>query len=181
MDGASTEPRFAADAMLGRLAKYLRILGYDTLWDPALTPAALWRIAEREGRIMLSGNRRLRCELPGADYLCVPMMDPVRQLALLVRRLELLPRGRSRGRLFSRCIRCNRVLEPLPTEQARRKVPEAVLRRYDRFFTCPECRYAFWMGSHVRNTLRKLRPALDEVPAWVPSGSPQRDAGSGVP
>ena len=163
MNGAPTEPRFAADAMLGRLAKYLRILGYDTFWDPGCTHSALWKIAESEGRLMLSGNRRLRSALPAAEYLCVPMVDPVSQLGLVVRRLALRPGER----LFSRCIRCNRLLQPLPREQACLKVPEAVFRRYDRFFTCPECRYAFWMGSHVRNTMRKLRPVLDEVSAWT--------------
>lgn len=163
MDGASIQPRFAADAMLGRLAKYLRILGYDTVWAPGRTAGDVWALADREGRLMLSGNRRLRHELPAAEYLLVPMVDPVGQLALVVRRLDLRPGGR----LFSRCIRCNRLLEPLGRDEACLKVPEEVLQRYDRFFTCPGCRYAFWLGSHVRNTLRKLEPAIRDVPAWV--------------
>ena len=143
------------DHMLIRLGKYLRILGYDAEWDTALRTHELITRANAENRVFLTRNRHLQSQYPRvANVTVLGTTDPAGQLGAVVKEHRL----DTSGLLFSRCIKCNVVLEAVPgKEDIREMVHPNVYRRHDSFFRCPDCGTVFWHGSHVRNTMRKLR------------------------
>lgn len=160
-------PRFAADAMLGRLARWLRVLGYDTSHDMTLADPVLVARAEEEGRILLTRDRHLLKELRPARAHEVRQDDPLLQLKDLVGALELGPPAE----LFTRCLLCNAVLRVLDEAQARPLLPAGVQDVPGPVRQCPECGRLYWDGSHVR----RMRAALERVlPGW---GGPQRTTG----
>jgi len=159
------EPRFQVDAMLLKLGKYLRCLGYDAAWNEHASTRDAARRAETDGRVLVTRNTRLGEEIPSpALSVVLSDDDPVRQLAILIDEFGL----ETQARLFTRCIRCNVVLEPCTdAELLRERVPANVLRLYRAFYRCPACSTVFWKGSHVRNTCRKLglEPPEEDIPA----------------
>jgi len=154
MDAENGEVRFSIDHMLIKLGKYLRILGYDATWNLRLQTHALILEANRENRVFLTRNTRLPDEYPRPTRVLLLTHDePVQQLAEVVDALNLdVQKG-----LFSRCIRCNVLLQQVEDrEKVRPGVHPNVYERYETFYRCPLCGTVFWQGSHVRNTCRKL-------------------------
>lgn len=146
--------------MLGRLARWLRALGRDVLFDPDLDDEALARIARDGDRLLLTRDRRLCRERGDPDWCrVVTGQKPAPQLRELDRPLGLFEAG-WRDRLFSRCMVCNATLEPadygdivgeLPAEvRADPRVRSAGFRR------CPGCGRVYWEGSHTRRMRRWL-------------------------
>ncbi|MCE9668880.1 Mut7-C ubiquitin/RNAse domain-containing protein [Myxococcus stipitatus] len=137
-------PRFVLDVGLGRLAGFLRMLGFDTLWRNDFEDAELARLSSTEERVVLS--RDLGVLKRGEVVLgYFPReTDPAEQLVELVRRYELT----SRMRPFSRCIACNTPLTSATPHEVKDRVPEGVTERHTRFQQCPNCQRVFWAGSH---------------------------------
>ena len=145
--------------MLGRLARWLRVLGYDTSCDPALDDAMLVRLAQQEGRILLTRDRHLLRELRPLEAHEVRQDDPLLQLHELVNALAL-PRPQA---LFTRCLLCNAALQLLSRAEALPLLPEGVRDLPGPVRQCPACERLYWDGSHVR----RMRAALDRVlPGW---------------
>lgn len=164
--GASPEAtRFLADAMLGHLARWLRIMGYDTAWEPEGEDGALVRRALEEERILLTRDRRLAEEWRIRNVVVLDEEHPSGQLRQVVGRLGLT----WREGLFTRCSRCNEPLAALPVEEVRRRqedaerpVPERVLEKASRFRRCPSCGRVYWEGSHAERIRRRLERLLGE-------------------
>jgi uncharacterized protein with PIN domain len=152
----ASSPRFFADAMLGRLARWLRILGYDTSYEAHVEDAALVRRAVQEKRVILTRDRALPEEFRVPALVLVEAERPAEQLRELVTRLGL----DTEGRLFTRCSRCNAELEPVPRSQIAERVPARVLRDHERFKHCPGCGRVYWEGSHVDRIRSAIRRAL---------------------
>ena len=139
------EVRLVADAMLGRLARRLRALGYDTLYDASLDDPTLARLARAEGRLLLTRDHQLavvkglRAVLIGSDHLAA-------QLAQVLALLRPLP-----GRRFGRCVLCNVVLEELDRASVESRVPEYVWETQREFALCRGCGRIYWRGSHWRD------------------------------
>ncbi|HSB73022.1 MAG TPA: Mut7-C RNAse domain-containing protein [Candidatus Methylomirabilis sp.] len=143
--GRGEAPRFLADAMLGRLATWLRILGYDAEYFRG-EDEDLLRRAWGEERLLLTRDTRLlrRRRLPPSLFI---QSDHVReQLHQVVRALGLQT-GPSLGR---RCLRCNTILEPRAKVEAEGLVPEFVWSHHQDFWGCPRCRRIYWAGTHRR-------------------------------
>jgi uncharacterized protein with PIN domain len=153
------EIRFSADAHLGRLARELRMLGFDTFWVNDIGDAALAAQAVAERRILLTSDRQLllRRDLTHACY--VPPGRTSAQLAYLVKRLQLCGKIRP----FRLCLRCNTEVAPLPAAVARTRVPAAVERNADAFWHCPHCHKVYWRGSHWEAMRRRIRAVCPEV------------------
>ena len=151
---ASATLRFMVDHMLIKLGKYLRILGYDAAWDAALRTHELILRANAEDRIFLTRNTHLAHQYPvPSKVLVLTATDPVAQLNRVVAQWALQPQAR----LFTKCIRCNVVLEEVGDKALiRERVHPNVYARFSTFYRCPSCGTVFWKGSHVRNTCRKL-------------------------
>ena len=142
------------DHMLIKLGKYLRILGYDAEWDRTVRTHALILRANSQRRIFVTRNQHLADEYPQPQRrLQVQETDPVAQLRQVVLQHDL----DAESYQFSKCIRCNVLLDAVPDKTAiESSVEPGVFREHDTFFRCPRCGTVFWHGSHVRNTRRKL-------------------------
>lgn len=152
-------PRFAVDAMLGRLARWLRVLGYDTWYHESVEDPLLVRLADEEERVLLTRDRHLLRELRPARALEVRQDDPLLQLQQVVDALALEPPSE----LFTRCLLCNAPLLVLPDDEAQALLPPGVRGIAGGVRQCPVCGRVYWGGSHVR----RMRAALERVlPGW---------------
>jgi uncharacterized protein with PIN domain len=134
--------KFVADAMLGTLAKWLRILGYDTHFDPNLDDHQLVRLARAESRILLTRDRQLS-QRRGMRVLFVTSEHLDAQLSQVLAELNLEP-----DRSFSRCPVCNELLMEMDRATARSRVPAYVARTHQTFRSCPVCQRIYWRGTH---------------------------------
>ncbi len=162
MDG----PRFTADAMLARLARWLRVLGWDTRLDPHLDDAAVVALAQAERRILLTRDRGLLRELQPAHALELRHDAPLDQLRHVVQALSL----RAPAQLFTRCTVSNTLLSaPLDAVQRRDLLPPDVAALPGPARRCPGCERLYWRGSHAR----RMRAAIDAaLPGWLPPDAP---------
>ena len=143
-------PRFAADAMLGRLARWLRLLGIDTFWEAGIDDAELVRRALAEGRVILTRDRRLPEEWRVDDVYRVETRGPSAQLREVVVAFDLTERLAP----LSRCSRCNTPLAESSLASVRERVPTRVAAEQERFLRCPQCERVYWRGSHARRIAR---------------------------
>lgn len=148
-------PRFIADAMLGRLARWLRTLGFDTAYDDAIADADLIRRAFVERRHILTRDRGLFREWRVKGGLLLESDGTEEQLREVVAAFDLSPAGRP----FTRCRVCNGVLEPVPRAEVVALVPPRVADREEAFERCPDCGRIYWEGSHTA----RMRALLERV------------------
>lgn len=179
-------PRFAVDAMLGRLALWLRLLGFDAFYEADVDDAALARRALDEGRILLTRDRALAEAWTVPGLTLVASEDSREQLREVARRFGLAAHARP----FSRCSRCNAELEPASREAVLADVPPRVAATHVGFLRCPGCRRVYWEGSHVERMRRVLGEALEPPgsalasppapPAQAPAPSQARASSAGA-
>jgi uncharacterized protein len=148
--------RFAADRMLGRLAKMLRLLGYDTLYSPNVTRAELREIAGRRERVVLTRGTIEKCFPRVADAFRVESERAQEQLREVVERFRL----DTRAGLWTRCTLCNGIIERVDKASIQGIVAPKVFQIYDEFFRCSGCGHVYWCGSHVERILRNLEKLL---------------------
>jgi uncharacterized protein with PIN domain len=147
----SDTPRFAADKMLGRLARWLRILGCDVAYAPNLSGRGLASVARRERRIVLTRDRRLARGTDMPPCLVVEPDDFRSQLRQVVTEF-----GIGGEAVFDRCVECNGELEEIPREHVDGGVPEFVLATQRTFRRCTRCRHLYWDATHVARVRREL-------------------------
>ena len=140
-----TPPRFVLDTHLGKLARYLRLLGFDTLyrndWDDA-TLATL--AASGEERILLTRDRGLLKHSEVIFGYYIRADDPRTQIKEVASRYRLKPLIKA----FSRCIQCNGFITPVAKARVLSSLPEAVAQTVDAFTQCGDCGRVYWKGSH---------------------------------
>ncbi len=146
------DPRFLADAHLGKLARYLRLLGFDARFENDCGDQTLVQVARAEHRILLTRDRALlmRRELTHGCY--IRAGSPWNQLEGLIRRLDL-------GRLlrpFTRCMRCNGVLASVDKGAVVGQLPSRVRDAFDLFWRCEGCAQVYWRGSHYQRLQRRV-------------------------
>jgi uncharacterized protein with PIN domain len=147
--------RFIADVMLGRLARWLRILGYDTAYDKAITDEALVERAVREDRWLLTRDKNLALRrLLRGRHTLILNDDVEGQLHQLHRDLKI-ELGLTHQRAY-RCADCNVALSAIPHNDAASLVPPFVAEQYQAFLQCPHCRRVFWPGTHWQDLDRRL-------------------------
>jgi len=150
------EPVFLADAHLGGLARFLRMLGFDTLHENAMSDAAIRRLAREEGRIVLTRDREL---LKCADIVrgaFVRAQKAEAQLREVAGRYALVPLARP----FTRCLECNLPLAAAEKHEVLERLPESVSRLHESFMRCPGCQRVYWRGSHYARMQAALGRAL---------------------
>jgi uncharacterized protein with PIN domain len=138
------ETRFVADVHLGKLARALRLLGFDTAWDTALDDARIIDVALAQGRIILTRDRTmLKSKRVTHGYL-VRNTDPAEQVLEVIDRLDL------RGSVapFTRCTVCNGEIVAETLEAGRAEAPERVREWCDEYFRCRGCGKLYWRGTH---------------------------------
>ncbi len=136
---------FVVDVNLGRLARMLRLLGFDTLFSNTYGDGEIVAISEAEGRIVLTRDRRLLHAKAVTHGYWVRSVWPRRQVDEVVRRFDLAGLVRP----FSRCADCNGRIEPAAKEQVEAQLEPKTKKYYDVFYRCTSCGKIYWEGSHV--------------------------------
>jgi uncharacterized protein len=183
--GFAERPRFLSDDHLGRLARELRLLGFDSDLRERLTDDEFVETAMAEGRAILSRDRALLCRrdlaIPargresdeGAPRpMLVLSTQPYGQLLEVCRRFGLA----SLWKPLSLCSRCGGELKPIPRSEALPLLPKIVAERYERFWVCPSCGQLYWKGDHARS----IEPLLARLRADLSSRA-QAERSSGCP
>lgn len=147
-------PRLIADAMLGGLARWLRVLGLDTAYDPSLDDPVLVDRSVDEGRMILTRDSRLILRRRAWNHLFIISEVVDLQVEQVLTELAIEPRSEE---LFSRCLRCNAPLEEISPDEAAPEVPPYVARTQARFRRCPRCRRIFWRATHAQRMRARLR------------------------
>jgi uncharacterized protein with PIN domain len=149
------EPRFLVDAMLGKLARWLAILGYDAKFAgvDGRSDLELLRQAQGEGRIFVTRDRRIP-DVAGLRKVVVEAEDFEAQLRQLAEELALKP---DPARLFTRCAYCNEPLSTLTREEALPLVPPKVRTLATPFWRCRLCGRLYWNGTHTGRIVATLR------------------------
>lgn len=149
--------KFVATKELGRLVRWLRILGFDVEYFQSNNRSALVITSLRDERIILTRDSRMS-PVSGIRILRIKYDNLKDQLAQVLKELDIKI---DENALFTRCILCNKALEAAEKESIKDKVPEYVYQTQDNFVMCPECQRVYWRGTHWGN-VRKL---LAEVSA----------------
>lgn len=147
------EPRFVVDVNLGRLARLLRLLGFDVIWTSDMDDAELARIGSAHQRILLTRDRGLLERREITHGLFVHADRPLEQIVEVVRRLDL----GARFAPFTRCLRCNGRLVAVSKEEVLDQLEPLTRRFYDEFSRCTDCGRIYWAGSHHRNLVALVR------------------------
>jgi len=159
MNTMTRRERFVADVMVGKLARWLRVLGVDVLYDPSLPDRELVALARRERRVLLTRDRPLAGQ-PGEPPRVLIESDDFRlQLQQVIRSFGLDPAAH----LFTRCIECNYPLEAALAEDVRERVPPYVFATQPSFKRCPACDKIFWGGTHREQMIRLLDSVLERL------------------
>jgi len=157
-NGCPVEPRFVLDGHLGRLAAYLRMLGFDCLYQNDFDDDQLAEIVQREGRILLSRDRRLLMRKAVVHGYCLRSLDSTEQLSEVIQRFDLIERIVP----FHRCLRCNHPLEPVAKEAVIDRLEPLTKLYFDEFQICPACQQIYWKGSHYDRMQVVIKRMLEE-------------------
>ncbi len=153
------EPRFVLDVHLGRLAAYIRLLGFDALYRNDFTDAEVAAVAAREQRIVLTRDRGLLKRNDVTYGYWIRHTQPRKQLIEILRRFDLAPRAD----LFTRCLVCNAKLERVEKSVIESRVPPRTVERFQDFHLCPSCGRVYWKGSHYHRMLKLIGRTLRQA------------------
>ena len=146
--------KFVCDDYLGKLAKWLRTLGYDTLFSMDIEDTELVSKALKDNRIILSRDTELRrFTSTKENLLLLSSNEPLEQLKEVLKKYNLKPEQEN---LFTRCIVCNQVLVSVPKKEVENKVPPFVFKTQESFVYCSKCDKLYWGGTHVKNLKKKI-------------------------
>lgn len=150
--------KFVVDVMLGKLAKWLRIIGYDAEYNTSWTDAELRSKATSEQRLVLTRDRALAESLPRGMSLFIHSQEVREQFRQVVEAFNL---DTERG-LFSICTICNCRVEPVTVDAVGERVAGYVRQHQRSFWRCPECGRVYWEGSHIINARGWIASALEK-------------------
>ena len=141
--------RFVIDSNLGRLARYLRLLGFDSLYSNRYTDHEVAQLAADQQRVVLTRDRFLLQHRIITWGYFVRQVNPGPQLQEVADRFDL----REQARPFSRCTLCNTELLPVDKSRILHRLEPRTIRYYDHFRRCPECDRIYWPGTHYQRAL----------------------------
>lgn len=144
--------RFATDASLGKLGRLLRSAGFDTQCEhQSRDDDFLGKIESR--RVILTRTRAVKQRFRGRRLIFIQHNDPLRQMLQVVRELNIRS---SECKPFSRCLSCNRLIQPIDRQTVKHRVPAYVWQRHSSFHGCDQCRRIYWAGSHQDRMGKRL-------------------------
>ena len=144
--------KFVLDAHLGRLAAYLRMLGFDTLYRNDYDDPELAEISINQQRILLSYDKRLLMRKVISHGYYVRERQPRKQLQEIVKRFDLF----NSTKPFTRCMRCNSEIHPVEKATIKKHLLPRTEKYYDQFWQCDHCKKIYWKGSHYQNMQQQI-------------------------
>lgn len=147
------DPKFIVDASLSGLAKWLRLLGFNTVVYDREAGRSMMRQAQTDQRILLTRRRDMMERQFSGSINLLPETDVPGQLDFIIKKLSLSIKPE---KMYTLCLGCNERLNPLVREAVVDLVPEYVFEHCHQYNQCPKCRKIFWPGTHQRNTFRFL-------------------------
>jgi uncharacterized protein with PIN domain len=162
--------KFVADVHLGKLVKYLRLFGFDTLYDKGFDSHSLVEISARQGRVLVTRSRGLLKHKVITRGILVRETDPRMQLKSIFERLDL----HAEARPFSRCLCCNGLVEPIPKQGvAAQSLPSRVMAKDQTFTSCNSRHRVYWEGTHFERMSHFVKEVLSK------RGAPRSTAAPG--
>lgn len=149
--------KFIADRTLGKLAKGLRMLGYDTLYYRGEDIHQLIHLARDEDRVILTRDTKLALRRPKDRIVTITEDLPSRQLKEIIQKATL---SLNEEILYTRCLLCNDPIDPVPRKEAEGKVPDFIFMQQKDFYRCPKCVRIYWQGSHLDNMQKKVKELI---------------------
>jgi hypothetical protein len=153
MSNSSLQKKFIADEMVGKLARLMRMLGYNTLYFRQITDSDLIDMALKEKRTILTRDTGLIERVMVKDFVLIENDDPEEQLLELFNKSAIMP---ERENFLSRCLECNTALEDIAKEAVKDRVWPYTYEIHDRFKICPRCDKVYWEGNHVKAMREKF-------------------------
>jgi len=145
--------KFISDASLAGLARWLRLLGFDTIVYNSEAGRPMMRLAEEEQRILLTRRRDMLERQFAGELFLVPQFSTGRQLSFVINKYSLIIKSEKMYRI---CLICNQRLHPVGREEVRDLVPTFVFENCNQYNQCDCCGKIYWSGTHVRNALQFL-------------------------
>lgn len=144
------EIKFLTDGMLGKLTRFLRILGFDTLYLKDVNDDELLMIAQKDNRILITRDRELyhRAIKMNIRSLLITEINLKNQLSQIASKLNI---NLDLDIAETRCPLCNTKLEKIPKYEIKNKVPEKIFNLHEEFWICTKCNKIYWMGSHWKS------------------------------
>lgn len=155
------DPRFLADAHLGRLARHLRLLGFDTVYENPIEDSHVVERAAAERRIILSRDRGLLMRRRVTHGCHIRDDDPMEQLLAVIRRCDLADLIRP----FTRCLECNGKITAVHKDQVDSILEAETAASFDEFWRCDDCGRVYWKGSHYDRLVRRVADILERTRA----------------
>ncbi len=150
------DPKFLVDVNLGRLARYLRLIGFDTLYRNDYVDEELVEISCSDGRILLTRDRQLLKHARITHGCFVHNTKPLKQVDEVIKRLDLVRSATP----FKRCIRCNGLLQPVEKSVIEGRLPPLTRKYYEVFWMCGDCSQVFWKGAHFGRMMELVEGLL---------------------
>jgi uncharacterized protein with PIN domain len=147
---------FIVDVNLGKLARLLRLFGFDVLFADTLDDKEIVAVSVAQGRIILTRDRRLLYAKAVTHGYWVRVVKPLEQLAEVVKRFDLADQLRP----FSRCTACNGLIEPVEKQAVLDLLEPKTRLYYERFYRCPACGKVYWEGSHIDHIRQRFAEYL---------------------
>jgi len=138
--------KFIADSMLGRLAKWLRLLGYDTEYFKGKSDSELIYESIRQKRIILTRDNKISRNKP-LKIIYIKSEKFTEQIRQLVKDLNI---GIDRKNIFTRCVECNMELIKIEKDKVKKTVPPHIFETQERFSYCQKCKKTYWRGTHIQ-------------------------------
>ncbi|MEM3579794.1 MAG: Mut7-C RNAse domain-containing protein [Candidatus Bathyarchaeia archaeon] len=152
--------KFIVDGMLGKLTRWLRMLGHNVKYSNKLDDVQLIAIAKRERRILLTRDLELyqQATAKGVQAFYVDGKTEAERLAQLAKKFSI---SLDINMAVSRCPKCNAQVKPTSKENVRGKVEETTYAYYNEFWQCPKCGQIYWQGAHWARIRRTLETAKE--------------------
>lgn len=152
--------KLIVDNMLGRSAKYLRMLGYDTIYPAPEDDAELIKLANTENRIIITRSQQLyRLQYDKTQVVLISSNNFTDNFRRIIDKLNL---RLEEAQLFSRCLECNTPVESVDKSSVKEQLPQKVKEHFNNFTRCPYCGKIYWKGGHTRRMIQRARLLFDK-------------------
>jgi hypothetical protein len=152
--------KFILDNMLGKSAKYLRMLGYDTIYPAPEDDETILKLAQEQNRIIITRSEKLYNKASKEPRIVLVRSNRfVNKFRKIIKKLDI---KLNKDRLFSRCLLCNTPVKRVDKSAIKDRLPEKVKNHFDNYRTCPNCSKIYWRGGHTERMLSRVKKLFRE-------------------